>query len=418
MLHEALWQRAPSERLADRLALLMVPLAVLLAAGTFAFWTRAADAGTGLLNALSVLLIACPCALGLATPLALWSALGRAAGGGAIIRGAGVLEVLAGVRRVLLDKTGTLTARPLGLEAVAADEAAGEDARTLLARAAAVEAGSDHPLAQVITAAAGERGVAVLPAADARPIPGRGARGVVGGVAVLVGSERLMAEQGLVCPPGLAATADAWRTAGRCVLYAGWQGRVRGLFGLGEAMRAEAPGAIAALGALQVAAGVLTGDDVAAGERWRRRLGVPVAAGLRPEDKLDQVRRAGTSSPVAMVGDGINDGPALAAAAVGVALRHGTDVARAAADVVLLRDDLRVVPWLIALARATRRTVRQNLLWAFAYNLAGLGLAMAGALQPSFAAAAMVASSLMVTGNALRLRRFPLPPGLVTAHGR
>lgn len=399
VLHQALWERAPVERTADRLAALMVPAAALLALATLAFWTQRAGLEVGLLNALAVLLIACPCALGIATPLALWAGLARATEGGVILRSTAALERLAGVRSVFFDKTGTLTRLPAQVQAVAAVGMA-ED--TLLARVAAVEAGSEHPLAQALVAEARRRELAIPEASEFRAAHGRGVSGVVSGGAVLVGNERLFAERGLALPASLAEQAEAWRGRGLVVVHVAWDGRPAGIIGLGEQVRREAAGAIGALRGAGVQVGVLTGDTAAAGPRWERLLGVPVAAGLLPEEKMARLRAA--PQPVAMVGDGINDGPALAAATVGVALSHGTDVARAAADVILLGDDLRAVPWLLKLSRTTMQTVRQNMAWAFVYNLIGVALAVTGQLQPVIAAAAMVVSSLLVTGNALRLR--------------
>lgn len=407
LLHQALWQRSPVERLADRLAAWMTPLAVLLAAATFAYWSMVAGPEIGLMHALAVLLIACPCALGIATPLALWAALGRAAEGGVILRGTAALERLAGVKQIFFDKTGTLTRLPARVQAVAAAGLAEEE---LLRRVAAAEAQSEHPLAQALVAAARERGLEPRLAAEFRALPGHGVSATVEGAQVWVGSERLMRAQGLELPSTLEHMAAAWRRRGLGVVYAGWEGRVAGLLGLGEEPRAEAGEAVAALRELGLEVAVLTGDDAAAGERWQRRLGVPVYAEQRPEDKLARLRAA--PGPAAMVGDGINDGPALAAA-VGLTLSNGTDVARAAADMILLRDDLRAIPWLVRLSRAAMRCVRQNLAWAFAYNLAGLALAVTGHLQPVAAAAAMIVSSLLVTGNALRLRRLPIAGGPV-----
>jgi len=410
LLHQALWERAPVERLADRLAALMVPIAVLLAGGTFAFWSVRAGPEVGLLHALSVLLIACPCALGLATPLTLWLALGRAAEAGVILRSSGALERLAGVRHLFFDKTGTLTQRPFRLQAVATH---GVPETAFLTRVAAVEARSEHPLAQAVVAAArppdeADRRDASPPLpsiSDFRVWPGRGVSGRMNGTTIWVGSARLMATQGLELPSPLARTVEVWREQGLSVVYAGWEGKVVGLLGLGEESRPEVVETVAALREMGVSVAVLTGDDAVAGRRWERLLGVPVHAEQRPEEKIAHLRAA--PGPTAMVGDGINDGPALAAATVGLAIRQGTDVARAAADVVLVRDDLRLIPWLIRLARAAMRRVHQNLAWAFVYNLIGLGLAVTGHLQPVLAAAAMVASSLIVTGNALRLRKFP-----------
>lgn len=440
LLHQALWQRAPVERLADRLAALMVPAAVAIAGGTFAFWTWRAGPEIGLLHALSVLLIACPCALGLATPLTLWLALGRAAEAGVILRGTAALERLAQVRHLFFDKTGTLTRRPFRLQAVFSD---GLDREAFLARVAAVESFSEHPLAQAVVAAFnnhrsdGQRAaskaqqtaerldgskfvvttsvvqeetttevVTTGPVRDFRAWPGRGVSGRVNGTTLWVGNQRLMETQGLELSPDLAALAEDWRRQGMCVVYAGWEGRVAGLLGLGEEVRPEATEAVTRLQDMGLQVAVLTGDDAAAGERWQRLLGVPVYAEQQPEDKIARLREA--PGPVAMVGDGINDGPALATATVGLALSDGTDVAHAAADVILLGSDLRVVPWLIELARVAMGRVRQNLAWAFAYNLVGLALAVTGHLQPVLAAVAMVASSLIVTGNALRLRNQPL----------
>lgn len=402
LLHQALWQRAPVERLADRLSAWMVPGAVALAAGTFTFWTVRAGPEVGLLNALSVLLIACPCALGLATPLTLWLGLTRSAEGGVILRSTAALERLASVRQVFFDKTGTLTRLPFRLQAVFSGEL---DEEAFLARVAAVEASSEHPLAQAVVAEAESRDLALPSASDFRAWPGYGVSGRLEDSRIWVGNQRLMDTQGLKLGADLAARAATWKRQGRCVVYAGWEDRVTGLLVLGEETRPEAVEVVDALQAMGLQVAVLTGDDKMAGERWHERLGVPVYAEQRPEDKMARLREA--AGPVAMVGDGINDGPALAAATVGVAVSHGTDVARAAADVILLGDEIRAVPWLAALARTTMRRVRQNLAWAFFYNLIGLGLAVTGHLQPVLAAAAMIASSLIVTGNALRLRQFP-----------
>lgn len=403
VLHQALWQRAPVEHMADRLAALMVPIAVAIAGGTFAWWTLWAGPEIGLLRALSVLLIACPCALGVATPLTLWLALGRAAEAGVILRGPGALQRLASVRHLFFDKTGTLTRRPFYLQALAANGLA-ED--VFLARVAAVEAPSEHPLAQAMTTAARQRGLTLPTITNFRARPGQGVEGRLKGKTLWVGNKRLMATQGLDLPPSLAATAGEWQRQGLCVVYAGWEGRVAGLLGLGEELRPEVVDVVADLQGMDLAVTVLTGDDAIAGQRWGRLLGIPVHAGQSPEDKMARLQAA--AGPVAMVGDGINDGPALAAATVGLAVSQGTDVARAAADVVLVGDDLRPVPWLIGLARIAMQRVRQNLAWAFAYNLIGLALAVMGYLQPVLAAAAMVISSLIVTGNAMRLRHVPL----------
>ncbi|MEW5940715.1 MAG: HAD-IC family P-type ATPase, partial [Chloroflexota bacterium] len=220
---------------------------------------------------------------------------------------------------------------------------------------------------------------------------------------ISIGSSRLMQSEKLELPESILQQAEAWKSAGWIVVYAGWDGRVRGLVGLGETVRAEAGEVVRDLSSRGLAPAVLTGDESAAGTRWRKSLGIPVHAALSPDEKMS--RLAGNA---AMIGDGINDAPALAAATVGLAMNHGADVARTAADILLMRDDLRVIPWLFDLARESMRRVRQNLGWAFVYNLIGVGLAMAGLLQPVFAAFAMAASSIFVTTNAMKMNKFPL----------
>jgi Cu2+-exporting ATPase len=197
--------------------------------------------------------------------------------------------------------------------------------------------------------------------------------------------------------------AEAWKDAGLAVVYAGWEGQVVGAVGLGESVRAEAKETLSRLQSRGLELAVLTGDETQAGERWQKSLGIPVQAALTPDEKMQRL-----AENAAMVGDGINDGPALAAATVGLAMNHGTDVARTAADIVLMRDDLRIIPWLVDLSREAIKCVKQNLGWAVIYNLIGIGLAMAGLLQPVFAAFAMVASSIFVTSNAMRMNKFPL----------
>ncbi len=404
LLHQALWQRAPVERLADRLAALMVPTAIVLAGLTFLFWSFVSGVETGFVHALSVLLIACPCALGIATPLTLWLGIGRAAESGVILRNTGVLEALSNVRHLFFDKTGTLSQRDIRLQSVAVDgTGGGVDEATFLARVAALESRSEHPAGEAIVA---EVGPSMLDVRDFRALPGRGVSGLVEDAPLWVGSRRLMEEAGLELPPALESQAGQWQEQGLTVIYAGGQGEVLGLLGLGETIRPEARATLEQLRLMGVEVAILTGDDAAAGARWRELLGVQVYAEQTPEDKLNQLTNTG--SDVAMVGDGINDGPALAAAAVGIAISDGADVARAAADAVLINNDLRMIPWLFALSQTTMRKVRQNLAWAFVYNIIGLGLAVSGLLQPAVAALLMVLSNAVVTTNALRLRKMEI----------
>ena len=401
LLHQALWQRAPIERLADRLAALMVPGAVILAGATFAYWSWAADMETGLVHALSVLLIACPCALGIATPLTLWLGLGRAAKSGILLRQTGVLERLARARQAFFDKTGTLTQLPIRLQEVATD---GVDRAEFLATVASVEALSEHPLGRAIAGAVEGSEAPTLPVEEFRAFPGRGVTARVAGRAVWIGSRAWLAEQGLALPPRLAEQAQTWQERGLSLVFAGWDGRVTGLLGLGETVRPEAREVLSRLQELGLEVTVLTGDSRAAGRRYQELLGVPVLAEQRPEEKLARLEAAGEDA--VMVGDGINDGPALAKAGVGIAMHRGTDVAQSAADVVLLQEDLRALPWLVGLSRAAMTKVHQNLAWAFVYNALGLALAVSGRLQPAIAALLMVLSSLVVTVNALGLGKY------------
>ncbi len=403
LLHQALWQRAPSEKMADKLAARLVPLAVVLSLLTFAFWTWQADVETGLVNALSALLIACPCALGIATPLTLWVGLGRATEAGVILRYTGVLERLAEVKQIFFDKTGTLTQRPIRLQEIASE---GQDETELLQRVVAVESYSEHPLGQAIvndTKAQFTFDPVSFAVKNFQMLPGQGVCAEVKNDRVWIGNGRLMQIQELILSSTLQTTATTWQEAGLRVVYVGWNGRVRGLLGLGETMRPEAAAAIAQLQAQALAVAVLTGDGISAGERWSQRLNIPVYAEQRPQDKVAHIQAA--TAVTAMVGDGINDGPALAAAAVGLAVRQGTDIAQSAADAILLHDDLRVVPWLLNLAHVAMRKVRQNLFWAVGYNAIGLILAITGLLQPAVAALLMVFSNIIVTTNALHLRK-------------
>lgn len=410
LLHEALWARSPLERTVDKLSAWMTPAALALAGIAFLFWSYSGGYEKGLIVALSVLLIACPCALGLATPLTLWLALERAAQSGVILRSAAALERLAKVTNVYFDKTGTLTQLPMkALEVFVADEGLGRETgrSKFLQVVASVENGSEHPLAKAIVEYARADQVELVKPDAFKAIP---AFGVVGELSiadsrltVCIGSARHMSAEGLEMPKEIARQAEAWKDAGRVVVYAGWGGRVRGIVGLGETIRAEAPDAIRQLQSHGLNLGVLTGDEARAGERLQGALGIPVQAALSPQEKMERL-----AENAAMVGDGINDGPALAAATVGLAMNHGTDLARTASDVVLMRDDLRVIPWLFDLTRETMKRVRQNLGWAVVYNLVGVALAMAGLLQPVFAALAMVMSSIFVTSNALRMNKYPL----------
>ncbi len=397
--------RAPVERQADRLASLLTVAAGLVGAGTLAYWGIVrGDQSAGLLHGLAVLLIACPCALGIATPLALRVGLAEAARRGILVREAAALETLGHVRALFADKTGTLTTGRPGLRRVVVRPGAGLTEQAALRLAAALGQGSEHPLSRAIVEAAADLDAA--PRVEGfRSWPGLGVSGDLadGGGAVALGSERLMERLGLL----ESAAGERVDSGDSSVVYLGVTGRVVAELHLADTPRPEALEAARSLRRLGVRLVVLSGDRRSAATALGSELGIEeVHAGLQPADKARLVaevaRQAGTT---AMLGDGVNDAPSLAAADVGLAMGNGTDLARSVAPVVLMADDLRQVAWLLALARRVGRTVRLNLFWATLYNVVGIGLAAAGLLQPVFAAAAMVASSLLVLTNSLRLQR-------------
>jgi Cu+-exporting ATPase len=353
-----------------------------------------------------VLIIACPCALGLATPTALLAASGRGAQLGIFLKGHHALEAARAIDTVVLDKTGTLTTAQMAVTDVWV--APGFDRAALLGLAGAVEHASEHPLAAAVSAYARTE-LAELPAVtDFTGLAGLGARGRVAGHEVLVGSARLLAEARIPLPDVLAPVRAGWAGQGRTDVLVARDGTVVGAFAMADTVKPSAAPAVAALRELGLRTVLLTGDGKAAAEAVATQVGVDeVIAEVLPADKASVVaglRREGRV--VAMVGDGVNDAPALAGADLGMAVVTGTDVALGAADLILVRDDLHAVPTAVLLARATLRTIRVNLAWAFGYNLAALPVAAAGLLNPLISSAAMAASSLLVVSNSLRLRGF------------
>jgi heavy metal translocating P-type ATPase len=406
LVTEAARTRTAGQRVADRVAGVLVPLVMVVALGAGCVWGVRDGAARGVLVALAVLVVACPCALGIATPMAVWVGVAAAARRGVVVRSAPVLERLAAVRRVLLDKTGTLTARRLRLVAIEPAPDSGLDDCQLLARAAGLEAGLSHPLARAVTDAALARGLAVPDASDLLVLPGRGVRGRIGGQPHVIGSPRFVATElgRLVAVAGGAGTPLVMLCAGR----------VLGTLRVTESLEPTAAEAVAALRRLGLEVGVLTGDE-------RTDVVLPLLepreaalGGLLPEDKLAHVQ-AGHVAGVMMVGDGLNDAPALAAADVGVAVSGATDLTRITADVALMRRDLRALAWGVAHARRVVRVMRQNLAWAFAYNAVAVGVAALGLLNPLVAALAMIGSSVAVVANARRLDSSVRAPGRVTA---
>ena len=392
LLAEAQRSRAPVQLLADRIAAAFVPAVVLLALGVLAYWTWAESLERGLLVALSVVVISCPCALGIATPMAMWVGLGRAARRGILVRNGEALELLARTRQLCFDKTGTLSTGQLQyLRSVGA--AVGD-----LERISRLSSHSPHPIGAGLRRAVPPP---ALPVTGFRLHPGLGVEGEVDGRRLWVGSRRFMERLGLALDEELVVD----QREGEVLALAAWAGQVRAALFFREEVRPEAAGAVAALRAQGVRVQVLTGDPKALPEALRRQFpGVEFRSGLLPEDKVAAVRAWRLSGVVAMVGDGINDAPALAAADVGIAVGTGTDLTREAAAVNILGSELDKIPWLLAYARRVRRVVWGNLFWACFYNFLAVGLAVTGQLNPLVAALAMVLSSLFVIGNSRRLR--------------
>ncbi|BBC95914.1 MULTISPECIES: heavy metal translocating P-type ATPase [Streptomyces] len=395
--------KAEVQRLADRVSAVFVPVVILIALATFGVWLGVTgDAVSAFTAAVAVLIIACPCALGLATPTALMVGTGRGAQLGILIKGPEVLESTRRVDTVVLDKTGTVTTGRMTLQTVYAAD--GEDEQELLRLAGALEHASEHPVARAVAAGAEER-VGTLPAVEHfENVPGRGVRGRVDGREVAVG--RLYDD----VPEELARAAAEAEREGRTAVLAGWDGRARGVLAVADAIKETSAAAIRELRALGLTPVLLTGDNRTVAESVARAVGIDAAhvyAEVLPEDKVDVVRRLRAEGrAVAMVGDGVNDAAALATADLGLAMGTGTDAAIEAGDLTLVRGDLRTAADAIRLSRRTLATIKGNLVWAFGYNVAALPLAAAGLLNPMIAGAAMAFSSVFVVTNSLRLRRF------------
>ncbi|MER5578025.1 heavy metal translocating P-type ATPase [Streptomyces massasporeus] len=399
--------KAAAQRLADRISAVFVPVVIALALGTLGFWL---GNGVGLTAAftaaVAVLVIACPCALGLATPTALMVGTGRGAQLGILIKGPEVLESTRRVDTVVLDKTGTVTTGRMTLLAVHTAE--GTEEADVLRLAGALEHSSEHPIARAVADGALEKLGALPTPEDFANVPGLGVQGVVEGHALLVGRERLLADWAMRLPEGLAAARTAAEEAGRTAIAVAWDGEARAVLEVADAVKdtsAEAVGRLRALGLTPI---LLTGDNEAVARSVAREVGIEeVVAEVLPQDKVDVVKRLQAEGrSVAMVGDGVNDAAALAQADLGLAMGTGTDAAIEAGDLTLVRGDLRAAADAIRLARRTLGTIRSNLFWAFAYNVAALPLAASGLLTPMIAGAAMAFSSVFVVGNSLRLRTF------------
>ncbi|MFI9469320.1 heavy metal translocating P-type ATPase [Streptomyces sp. NPDC052492] len=401
--------KASAQRLADRISAVFVPVVIALALATLGFWIgNGAGATAAFTAAVAVLIIACPCALGLATPTALMVGTGRGAQLGILIKGPEVLESTRRVDTVVLDKTGTVTTGRMSLLAV--HPAEGTDATDVLRLAGAVEHPSEHPIARAVADAAREK-LGTLPVPeDFAAVPGLGAQGVVEGHAVLIGRPRLMADWSLTVPGSLRRALDRAEAAGRTAVLAAWDGEVRAVLEIADTVKETSPEAVRRLRALGLRPVLLTGDNEAVARSVAHEVGIApddVFAEVLPQDKVDVVKRLQSEGrSVAMVGDGVNDAAALARADLGLAMGTGTDAAIEAGDLTLVRGDLRAAADAVRLARCTLGTIRSNLFWAFAYNVAALPLAAAGLLNPMIAGAAMAFSSVFLVGNSLRLRTF------------
>ncbi len=409
LVEEAQTGKAAVQRLADRVSAIFVPIVIALAFATLGFWLTAAatNSATAAFTAgVAVLIIACPCALGLATPTALMVGTGRGAQLGILIKGAEVLESTKRVDTIVLDKTGTVTTgRMILVDVIPAD---GEDADEVLRIAASIEDASEHPIAQAIANGARNQDIELVAPEGFANREGLGVEGIVDGHAVVAGRARLLEDWSIHAPKILADAASTAEADGRTAIFIGWDGAARGVLVVSDTIKDTSPEAIRQLKALGLRPVLLTGDNERAARAVAAQVGIDdVIAEVLPNEKLDVIRRLQAEGRVvAMAGDGVNDAAALAQADLGLAMGTGTDVAIEASDLTLVRGDLRAAADAIRLARRTLGTIKANLFWAFAYNVAALPLAAAGLLHPMLAGAAMAFSSVFVVTNSLRLRRF------------
>ena len=405
LVEDAQASKAPVQKLVDRISSVFVPAVITISLVVFIGWLAATgEVSTAVRNGVAVLIIACPCALGLATPTAIMVGSGKGAELGVLFKGAEVFERSRTVDTVVFDKTGTLTLGAMKLSDVVTDE----QERQFLYLVGSVEAASGHPIGRGVALGAEELGIDLEIPDDVATVAGRGVIGTVDGIEVTVGKAKLMADHGLIVPDRYLDALEALEVSGKTAFLAGWDGEARGVLAVADAVRQNSAATIQELHELGSDTVMLTGDNRRTAETIAREVGIDtVVAEVLPGDKAAEVARLqATGKTVAFVGDGINDAPALTQADLGMAIGTGTDVAIEAGDIVLMSGEPRLAATAIRLARATFRTIRQNLFWAFAYNTAAIPLAAAGLLNPMVAAGAMAFSSVSVVTNSLRLRRF------------
>ena len=405
LVEEAQATKAPVQKLADRVSAVFVPAVIVVALVVFGVWLAInGEVGVALENAVAVLIIACPCAMGLATPTAIMVGSGRGAELGVLFKNAEVFERAKAVNTVVFDKTGTLTRGAMTLTEVVTD---GNQDR-LLFFAGSIEAASEHPIGKAVALGAEEHGIVLVIPTNFEALGGQGVVGTVDGTEVIVGKAKLMADRGLQIPDRFLVAMEKTTLAGHTAFLVGWDGEVRGTLGVADTLRDTAAAAVARLHDYGVEVAMLTGDNQRTAETIAHQVGIDrVIAEVMPADKAAEIKRLqDNGKSVGFVGDGINDAPALTSADLGMAVGSGTDVAIEAGDVVLMSGDPMLAVTALTLARATLRTIIQNLYWAFGYNTAAIPLAALGFLNPMIAAGAMAFSSVSVVTNSVRLRRF------------